>query len=219
MKRLFLALPLAALSLVGFTSHAFAQDAKTARGTVTNIAGSSMTVKIAGQDMKFYVDNKTRVEVRGGSTKTREAAAAGKPGPALTDVMRVGQAVSVTYQDMGDSHHASLIRAIPSAHATGGSPATASSEETSHGIVKSVAADSITIAGSSGGGATFTQTFIIDSNTKVIAKGAGTMTAKRGGRAPLTDLLASGDNVSVSYHKTGGTLHASDVRVVTRAAH
>jgi hypothetical protein len=178
-----------------------------------------MTVKIAGQDMKFYVDNKTRVEVRGGSTKTREAEAAGKPGPALTDVMRVGQAVSVTYQDMGDRLHASLIRAIPSAHSTAGSPATASSEETSHGIVKSVATDSITIAGSSGGGATFTQTFIIDSNTKVIAKGAGTMTAKRGGRAPLTDLLASGDNVSVSYHKTGGTLHASDVRVVMRAAH
>jgi len=219
MKRLLLALPLAALSLVGFTSHAFAQDAKTARGTVTSIAGSSMTVKIAGQDMKFYVDNKTRVEVRGGSTKTREAAAAGKPGPTLTEVMRVGQAVSVTYQEMGDSLHASLIRAIASAHSTGGSPATASSEEKSHGIVKSVTTDSITIAGSSGGGATFTQTFIIDSNTKVIAKGAGTITAKRGGRAPLTDFLASGDNVSVSYHKTGGMLHASDVRVVTRAAH
>jgi hypothetical protein len=218
MKRLLLALPLAALSLVGFTPHAFAQDAKTARGTVTNIAGSSMTVKIAGQEMKFSVDNKTKVEVRGGSTKTREAAAAGKPGPMLTDVMRVGQAVAVTYQDTGGTLHASLIRAIPSAGSTGSAP-TASSEEKSHGIVKSVGSDSITITGASGGGGTFTQTFIIDSSTKVIAKGAGTMTAKRGGRAPLTDLLAGGDNVSVSYHKTGNTLHASDVRVVMRAAH
>jgi Domain of unknown function (DUF5666) len=219
MKKLLLGLPLAALSLVGFTSHAFAQDAKTARGTVTNIAGSSMTVKSAGQEMKFSVDNKTKVEVRGGSTKTREAAASGKPGPMLADVMRVGQAVSVTYQDMAGSLHASLIRAIPSAGSTGGSSATASSEEKSHGIVKTVGTDSITITGASGGGGTFTQTFIVDSSTKVIAKGAGTMTAKRGGRAPLTDLLANGDNVSVSYHKTGGTLHASDVRVVMRAAH
>ena len=218
MKRLLFALPLAALSVVGFTSHAFAQDAKTARGTVTNIAASSLTVKVAAQEMKFYVDNKTKVEARGGSTKTREAMAAGKPGPMLAEVIRVGQAVSITYQAMGDSLHASLIRAIPGG-STGGSLASASSEEKSHGIVKSVGSDSITITGPSGRGATFTQTFIVDSNTKVIAKGAGTMAAKRGGRAPLTELLASGDNVSVSYHKTGDTLHASDVRVVMKAAH
>jgi hypothetical protein len=169
--------------------------------------------------MTFSVDSKTRVEARGGSTKTREAVAAGKPGPKLADVIRVGQAVSVTYHEMGDSLHASIIRAIPSARSTGGSLASASSEEQSRGIVKSVGSDSITITGPSGRGATFTQTFIVDSNTKVIAKGAGTMAAKRGGRAPLTQLLANGDNVSVSYHKTGDTLHASDVRVVTRAAH
>jgi hypothetical protein len=219
MKRLLFALPLAAFSVVGFTSHAFARDAKTARGTVTNIAGSSLTVKVAAQEMKFDVDSKTKVEARGGSTKTREAVAAGKPGPKLADVIRVGQAVSVTYQDKGDSLHASLIRTIPSAGLARGSQATASSEEQSHGIVKSVGPDSITITGPSGSGTTFTQTFIVDSNTKVIAKGAGTMAAKRGGRAPLTQLLANGDNVSVSYHKTGDTLHASDVRVVMRAAH
>lgn len=219
MKRLLFALPLAALSVVGFTSHAFAQDAKTARGTVTNIAASSLTVRVAAHEMKFYVDNKTKVEARGGSTKTREAMAAGKPGPMLAEVIRVGQAVSITYQEMGDSLHASLIRAIPSAGSTGGSLASASSEEKSHGIVKSVGSDWITITGPSGRGATFTQTFVVDSNTKVIAKGAGTMAAKRGGRAPLTELLASGDNVSVSYHKTGDTLHASDVRVVLKAAH
>ena len=54
MKRLLLALPLAALSVVGLpTSHAFAQDANTARGTVTNIGGSSVTVKVGAQEMKF----------------------------------------------------------------------------------------------------------------------------------------------------------------------
>jgi hypothetical protein len=47
-------------------------------GTVTSIAGSSMTVKIAGQDAKFYVDSKTRVSSRR-FDQTRRAAAASKP--------------------------------------------------------------------------------------------------------------------------------------------
>src|ERR1700694_1659818 len=106
MKRLLLALPLAALSIVGLpTSHAFAQEAKTARGTVTDIGSSWMTVKVGAQEMKFSVDNKTRVEVRGGSTKSREAAAAGKSGPFLSELMKVGQAVRVNYEDVdGHSH-------------------------------------------------------------------------------------------------------------------
>ena len=41
--------------------------------------------------------------------------------------MKVGQAVMVNYQDMDGSHHAALIRAIPSAGSAGGSIATASS--------------------------------------------------------------------------------------------
>jgi hypothetical protein len=87
---------------------------------------------------------------------------------------------------------------------------------TSMGTVKSVAADSITISGSSGGGASFTQTFTIDPNTKVVGKGAGTATAAKGGKAHLSDLIANGDRVSISYHKMGDTLHASDVRVTMK---
>jgi hypothetical protein len=216
MKRLFLALPLAVLSVVGLpTSHAFAQDAKTARGTVTDIGGSSVTVKIGAQEMTFSVDNQTRVEVRGGSTKSRQLAAAGKPGPFLADVMKVGWSVAVHYQDTDNGPHASLFHVISSP----ASMATAPSEEMSHGIVKSMGPDSITISGPSGGGATFTQTFIVDSNTKVIAKGAGHATAARGGRAPFTELIASGDRVSVSYRKSGNTLYASDVHVIMRATH
>jgi hypothetical protein len=220
MKRLLLALPLAALSVVGLpTSHAFAQEAKTVHGTVTDIGGSSVTVKIGAQEMKFSVDNKTRVEARGASTKSREAAASGKPGPFLGDVIKVGQAVSVHYQDMDGSRHATLIRAMASAGPSGGSIAPPSSEHTANGTVKSMGPGSLTISGASSGGATFTQTFVIDSNTKVVGKGAGTTTAARGGRAPFTELIANGDTVSVSYYKTGNTLHVSDVRIVMRAAH
>ena len=40
-------------------------------------------------------------------------------------------------------------------------------------------------------------------HTKVLAKGAGTAVAAKGGKAPFAELVASGDHVSVSYHKLG----------------
>jgi hypothetical protein len=33
----------------------------------------------------------------------------------------------------------------------------------------------------------------------------------------ITDLVATGDKVSVSFHDAGGTLHASEVRVTAKA--
>jgi hypothetical protein len=78
-------------------------------------------------------------------------------------------------------------------------------------------ADSITITGTSGAGASFTQTFTIDTSTKVVGRGAGTAAAARGGKVPFAELVANGDRVSVSYHKMGATLHASDVRVTMKA--
>ena len=72
-------------------------------------------------------------------------------------------------------------------------------------------------SGSSGGGATFDQTFTIDSKTKVVGRGAGTKSAAAGGKVAITDLIAAGDKVSVSFHDMGGTLHASEVRVTAKA--
>jgi len=89
----------------------------------------------------------------------------------------------------------------------------------SSGTVQSVGANSITITGGGGGGASFMQTFTIDERTKVYAKGAGTAAAARGGRLPFSQLVGSGDKVSVSYHKMDGALHASDVRVTMKAMH
>src|SRR5207247_798097 len=109
------------------------------------------------------------------------------------------------------------IQAILSVGGDGGSIKAAPAEMTSHGTVKSVGGDSITISGSAGGGGTFTQTFTIDTKTKVIGKGAGTAAAAKGGKAPLSDLIANGDKVSISYYKIRDNLHASDVRVTMRA--
>jgi hypothetical protein len=169
--------------------------------------------------MTFTIDSKTFVEARGAGTKTRAAQASGKSGAKLADVVKVGQSVAVTYHEMNGARRASVVRAVAAASAGNGSPASEPESLTSKGTVQSVAPNSITITGAGGGGASFTQTFMIDEHTKVFAKGAGTAAAAKGGRAPFNELVTSGDHVSVSYHKAGGQLHASDVRVMMKAMH
>lgn len=218
MRRMLLALPIAALSLIASpTPNATAQDTKIAKGTVMEVGGTSLSVKVRDQEMKFNIDSKTKVDAPGAGTKTKQANAAGQSGPHLGDVVKVGQAVAVTYQDTTEDLHASRVQVILSAGSGGGSISAVSSELISNGTVQSMTADSITITGSSGGGASFTQTLIVDAKTKVVGKGASTKVAPKGGKAPFAELIATGDKVSVSYHKTGSTLTASDVRVTMKA--
>jgi hypothetical protein len=181
---------------------------------VTAMAADSINVMVQNVDMKFVVDPKTIVEARGAGTKGKAAQRAGMPGPKLSDVVKVGEAVEVSYHDMGGTLHAARIRAVAS---VGPSAADAGSK-TSNGTVKSVTPTSLSISGSGGGGATFDQTFTIDAKTKVVGKGAGTAAAAKGGKIAITDLVAMGDRVSVSFHDMNGTLHASEVRVTTKAA-
>jgi len=200
-----------ALALVHSQGSALAQAAaKTARGTVTAMSADSVTVKVATVDMMFTVDAKTTVVASGGSTKERAAQAAGAAGPKLADVIKVGQPVSVRYTSTGTTHHASTITAVSSA---GADPAAGS--KTSNGTVDAVSATSMTISGSTGP-AKFNQTFTIDSNTKVVGKGASTAT--KGARVVITDLVGKGDQVGVSYRMSGTALHATEVRVTTKAA-
>ncbi len=130
--------------------------------------------------------------------------------------MKPGDAVEVTYVDApSGALRATHIRSILSVGNTGDPKP---SELVSNGTVKSVTANAITISGSSGVGATFTQSFNIDPSTKVIAKGAGTAAAAKGGKLVLTEAVAPGDRVSVSYHEGGGALQASEVRVTMKAS-
>ena len=85
------------------------------------------------------------------------------------------------------------------------------------GKVTSVSADSLTINGSAGSGANFTQTFVIGSKTKVVGKGAGTAAAKGGGKAVATDLVHTGDTVHVSFNDLNGALQAATVTVTMKA--
>jgi hypothetical protein len=220
MQPVLLGVSIALLSVICWpTPYALADDTKVARGTVVAIAGSSLTVKVRDQEMTFSVDSKTFVEARGAGTKARAAQASGQSGPRLADVVKVGQSVAVTYHEMNGLRHASLVRAVAAVSAGNSSLPSEPESMTSNGTVQAVAPNSITIVGSGGGGASFTQTFMIDERTKVFAKGAGTAAAANGGRARFNELVASGDHVTVSYHKAGGQLHASDVRVMMKAMH
>lgn len=203
-----IALTFAVVNSSGSQAFAQAAKAKTARGTVTAMAGDSVTVKVGTTDMTFAVDAKTKVTAVGGATKQKAAQQAGAPGAKLVDVIKVGQAVRVSYHDMAGKLHAASITAVATA---GADPAAA---KESNGTVQSVSATSMTINGSSGP-AKFTQTFIIDNNTKVVGKGASTAT--KGAKVVITDLVGSGDQVAVSYHAMGTELHASNVRVMNKA--
>jgi len=217
MRSILVVVSISVLSVLGSTAPAFANgDRQVASGTVTSLGATSLTVKVGDQDMKFSVDSKTLVEVRGGSTKSAQAAASGKPGPHLEELIKTGQPVTVTYTGTAGSLHATAIKAV---RTVPGATAAADASMMSEGIVKATGADWITVSGKGGGGSTFEQTFKIDPATRVFAKGASTATAATGGKALFKDLVASGDHVSVSYHTRGQSLIASDVHVTMKATH
>ena len=212
---LALALALAFVSSSASSVFAQADTAKTPRGIVTALGVDNEIVNVGTVDMTFAVDSKTAVIAAGAGTKERAAQAAGAAGAKLADVIKIGQPVSVSYHDMGGKLHAASITAVPS---VGADPATAAAAGTksSSGTVDAITATSITINGSSGSGAKFTQTFVIAPDTKVTEKGASTAT--KGAKVAITDLVAKGDKVTVSYEAKGTTLHASNVIVTAKGA-
>src|SRR3954453_23400768 len=80
------------------------------------------------------------------------------------------------------------------------------------GIVKSVSGSSLTVSAKDGKDMTFT----IDGSTKFVGKGLSTKSAK--GPLTATDAVHDGDQVNVSYHDMGGTMHAAQVRITAKGA-
>jgi hypothetical protein len=112
MKRALLTLSLAVLAILGSIAPALAQNTKQARGTIANLSGGTVTVTTGGRDLQLMVDGNTTIEAVGAGTMARQAKAAGKPGPKLTDVLKSGQIVEVTYSDDNGVSHAKRIRRI-----------------------------------------------------------------------------------------------------------
>lgn len=205
-------------TLIAAPAHA---QAKKARGKVTTITATSLAIDVAGTPMNFAVDAKTNVEAPGGSTATRKAEAAGKAGVVITDLIKTGDAVEVSYADMGGKMQASMIRKVTSVGAAtttggGGTTTAGAMKSSTHaaGKVTAVSATSLTIAGAGAAA----QTFAIDANTKVVGRGVGTMASKTGGKISATDAIGSGDTVDVSFTSMNGAMHADEIRVTAKAA-
>ena len=93
---------------------------------------------------------------------------------------------------------------------------TASSQKTlrASGVVTAVSGTSLTVKTASG-----ENTFAIDSETKVIGRGASTKSREKkaaGEKTVITDFVSDGDRVQVTYHDMGTTKHAATVRVTTK---
>ena len=202
---------------VGLAAPAGAQDTKLVRGTITAIGGDSITVKAADGELKFTVDPKTVLTASGAGTAERKADATGKPGPRLGDFVKTGDAVEVSYQGTGSAMRASQIRRVSSTGSGGGSASGGERAETSNGTVDSISGSTLVISGAAGGGS-FKQSFVVDETTKIIAMGAGTAAAAKGGKVGLTEFVGVGDQVTVNYRKAGTGLHADEVRVRSKAA-
>jgi hypothetical protein len=202
-----------ALALAVAASPVLAQS-KSVRGTVTALAGDSVTVKTLDKDMTFKVDAKTDVIAKGGSTATRAAQAAGAAGPKLGDIIKVGEGVEITYTEAAGVMHATQIRggvSVPSASKAPEAPSAAKQKAT--GKVTAVAGDSITV---NSGGKDWV--FKVDSKTDVIAKGGSTATraAQAAGAAgpKLGDIVKVGEEIEVEFHDMAGVNHATLVRVL-----
>ena len=219
MRRIVLTASLLAL-VTWLSPPTFAQPTKTARGTVTAMSGDTLTVKVGAGEMKFTVDAKTTIITEGGGTANRAAEAKGKAGPALSEVVKVGQAVEVRYHETGATMHAAEIRRVATPGTGGGTTSDqrdATKTQTATGTVESVTTTALNITGSGGGGATFKQSFTLDANTKVVGEGVGTAAAKAGGKIVLTDFVGKGDRVMVTYRQAGNVLHADEIRIERKA--
>jgi hypothetical protein len=111
MNRLMrLAIPVLAVCVLALPNNASAAG-KTKllpNATVKSITATMLTVTADGKDTSLTVDAKTNVIGKGLGTKTR--AKGGKA--TITDLLSVGDRVSVTYQEDGTAMHASKVQLL-----------------------------------------------------------------------------------------------------------
>ena len=183
---------------------AFAQT-REAKGTVTSVSETTLTIKAGAQEVSFYVDGRTQLEVRQGE-KELQRAAAGSPSPRVNDFFQPGQAVFIQYQVEGGRNRALDVRRVGRLGAGGGSISEAS--KIADGKVKAITASRLTLE--EGGKE---MVFMVNRDTNVMAKGATNATQAAGGSPQITTFIHAGDMVSVSYKEAAGTMTASEVRL------
>ena len=192
-------------SIIGVLAIARPADAQTreARGTVTAVTDSTMSIKTGTQEMTFYVDGETRLEVRS-AEKNIQRAQPGNPSPRVNNFFEPGQAVLVRYREEKGRNHALDIGRVGSAGGSGSGEA----QKISEGKVKLVTPTQLTIDNNGRD-----LTFAINRDTHVLLKGATKATEAAGGDKSITTYVHAGDTVSVSYREGDAKMMASEVRV------
>jgi hypothetical protein len=155
------------------------------------------------------VDPGTHVEATGVSTRIRRAEFAGvSPQIRVTDYVEAGRPVLVSYREIEGKNHALIVRPISSAGSVGA--ASDDGQKVAQGKVKMISPSALTLEQDGRD-----VTYAVDSDTHIVARGAGKAT-KNGG-VQVTDLVRTGDIVSVSYKDTGGALKVSEIRMRSRS--
>ena len=111
-----LAVPTLLLLFACGAAPAVAGDtAKEARGIVTSIGGDSIAINLPSDiDVTFRVDANTCVVARGAGKKMRRAQEEGAPGVRLHDVLPIGGAVKVSYEERNGQRYARRIVSVAS---------------------------------------------------------------------------------------------------------
>jgi uncharacterized protein DUF5666 len=200
----------AGLTIIGVLGAAGLVSAQTkeARGAVTAISNSSMTVAVGKENMTFIIDQGTKVEVKAAAKKTREAKSTDSAGIPITEYIKTGNPVLVRYrEEKKGEYHALSVRPVSSGK-TSSSRSPDSDVKVASGTVKEVTASQLTLASEGQD-----LIFAINRDTDVLTRDASKTTKAAGGTTKISDFIQRGDNVSVTYLSAGNALTASQVRV------
>ena len=190
--------------------HAAAEaQSKEIRGSAVAVSDSFLSVKAGEQTLSFVINRDTLVEAKGASTRTRRAESAGNsPAIKLTDYVKPGDPVLVSYRSADGKNLALAVRPVSAVGTTG---AAAASTKNIQAKVKSISGNAL-ILDQNGRDVRFT----LDRETDVLAIGATRATKKAGGSVPITDLVHAGDLVWVEYLEAAGSLKAVEIQVRMR---
>jgi len=203
-------LALGTVFVVVVGSAAAAAQTKEIRGSAVAVSDSSLTVKAGEQTLSFAINRDTLVEAKGASTRTRQAEAVGKsPGIKVTDYVKAGDPVLVSYRQADGRNLALTVRPISAVSANG---AAAESAKNVQAKVKSISGNAL-ILDQDG----HDLKFAIDRDTDVLVAGGTRATKKAGGSQPITNFVHAGDIVRVEYREAGGSMKALEIQVRGRA--
>ena len=205
----------AALVALFLTGVSAAPQEKWARGKITAVSGASITLDVKGQAMTFVVNESTEVIARGAGTKAREAEKMTGAKPKLTDVVKVGDNVEVSYAEAGGTMTAKIVRGVGAAPATTSEAAAATGSKHMEGVVSEVSGASLTVKPATGDA----MVFMVDAKVRVTGTGLGTLAKEKqakGESITLTDAVGVGDTVEVTYTTSGDMKHGTAVRVIKK---